>query len=78
MRHLQEDAGAVAGVVVAAAGAAVFEVLEDLDGLAEDVVRFAVLQIDDEADAAGIVFVRGIIKTLSGGDQWLCHDLEAP
>ena len=50
--------------VLAAAGAAVLEVQQNLNGLADDVVRFAVLQIDDEADAAGIVFVLGVVQPL--------------
>ena len=41
MRHLQEDAGAVTGVDLAAAGAAMIEILEDLDALLDDGVRFA-------------------------------------
>ena len=64
MRHLHEDAGAVAGVLLAAAGAAVLQVDEDLQRLADDVVRLAVLEIDDEADAAGIVLVARIVQTL--------------
>ena len=36
MRHLDQDAGAVAGVDLAAAGAAVEEVLQDREGLAHD------------------------------------------
>ena len=64
VRHLHEDAGAVAGVLLAAAGAAVLQVEQDLERLADDVVRLAVLQVDDEADAAGIVLVARIVQTL--------------
>jgi len=59
MRRLHQDARAVAGVFLAAAGAAVLEIVEDLDRLADHVVAFAAVQIDDEADAAGVVLVPG-------------------
>ena len=35
--------------------------------LADDVVRLAVLEVDDEADAAGIVLVLGVVQTLLRG-----------
>ena len=64
VRHLQEDAGAVAGVLLAAAGAAVLEVQQDLDRLLDDLVRLAALEVDDEADAAGVVLVARIVEAL--------------
>src|SRR5262249_53463027 len=64
--HLQEDAGAVAGVGLAPAGAAVKEVDEDLQRLAHDGVRLSPLDVDDETDAAGVVLVARIVETLSG------------
>src|SRR5262249_23043942 len=64
VRHLDEDAGAVAGVGLAAAGAAVLQVFQHPDRLPNDVVRRAALQIDDEADAAGVVLVAGVVQTL--------------
>ena len=39
VRQLHEDAGAIAGVLLRAAGAAVVEVGEDVDALLDDVVR---------------------------------------
>ena len=59
VRRLDQDAGAVAGVDLAAAGAAVLQVLQDLQRLAHDGVRLAPFDVDDEADAAGVVLVRG-------------------
>ena len=64
--HLQQDAGAVAGVRLAPAGAPVQEVDQDLERLAHDGVRLSSLDVDDEADAAGVVLVAGIVETLSG------------
>ena len=59
-----QDAGAVAGVDLAAAGAAMIEVLEDLDALLDDGVRFAALDVHDEADAAGVMLELRVIEAL--------------
>jgi hypothetical protein len=40
------------------------EVLEHLEGLADDRVGFPALHVDDEADATGVVLVSGIIEAL--------------
>ena len=50
--------------VLGAAGAAVIEIGEDLQALLQDPVRFAALDVDDEADAAGVVLERRIVQTL--------------
>ena len=63
VRHLDEDAGAVAGRGFAAAGAAVQQVDQDAQPLLDDRVRAAALDVDDEADAAGVVLVDGIVQT---------------
>jgi hypothetical protein len=64
--HLDEDAGAVAGIIFAAAGTAVTEVDQDRERVADDGVGFAALDVDDEADAAGVVFILGVVKALLG------------
>jgi hypothetical protein len=64
VRDLNEDAGAVAGFGIAAAGAAVRQVDEDLDALRDDVVGFVALDAGDEANAAGVVFVAGMVQAL--------------
>src|SRR5262249_769033 len=69
VRDLEEDARAVAGVLLAAAGAAVLQVDEDLHGLADEVARFAPLEVHDEADAAGVVFVLRVVQALLGGTR---------
>ena len=63
MWSLNQNARAVARVDLAPARAAVLEVLEHLERLADDVVRRAALDVDDEADAAGVVLVRRIVQT---------------
>ena len=43
--------------------------------LLDDVVRLAALQVDDEADAAGVVLVLGVVEALRAGEELLsCHD----
>ena len=67
MWNLDEDAGAVAGFWIAAAGAAMRQVQQHLNSLADDVVTFMAANAGDKADAAGVVLVRGIVETLRGG-----------
>ena len=64
VRNLDQHAGAIAGFRIAAAGAAVRQVDENLDALDDDVVRFLALDVGDEADTAGIVFVARVVETL--------------
>jgi hypothetical protein len=40
------------------------EIHEDLQALLQDAMGLAALDVDDEADAAGIVLERGIVETL--------------
>ena len=73
VRHLNEDARAVARIDLAAAGAAVEEVLEHLEGLGDDGVRSAALDVHHEADAAGIVLVVRAVEPLSLGKPRRCR-----
>ncbi|GBD35799.1 hypothetical protein HRbin36_00914 [bacterium HR36] len=63
MRKLQQDASTVARIFLTTAGASVFEIQEDLDRLAHQVMRPAVFHIHNETDTASIVFVPGMVKT---------------
>ena len=64
VRHLDQDAGAVAGVGLRAGRAAVVEVLQDLDRLPQDLVRLAALHVDHEADAARVVLEPRVVESL--------------
>ena len=64
MRHLQQNAGAVAGVFFAAARAAVIEILQHRQRLLDDLVGLFTFDMNDEADAAGVVLETRIIKPL--------------
>ncbi len=78
VRDLNQDAGAVAGFRIAAAGAAVRQIDQDLDALADDFVRFLPIEIDHKTHPAGVVFVAGIVKPLrrpGGGYDMLQNTL---
>ena len=64
IRHLDQDAGAVAGVRFAAARAAVLQVDQHLETARDDGVRAAAGDVYDEPDATGIVFERRVIQTV--------------
>ncbi len=77
MRDLDQQAGAVAGHRIAAAGAAVRQVDQDLDALEDDVVRLFPFDVGHKADAAGVALAGGVIQALRGrqpvGHCVLCH-----
>ena len=63
MRDLHQHTGAVAHQRVGAHGTTVLEVLKDGETALDDRVLRPVLEVDDEADAAGIVFAPGVEQT---------------
>jgi hypothetical protein len=56
VRYLDQNARSIAGDWVGAHGAAMLEVLEDVERVLDDAMRFAALEVGDEADAAGVIF----------------------
>ena len=64
VRDLDQEPGAVARVVLTSAGAAMVQVDERREAIADDLMRLPPLQVDDEADAAAIVLVAGVVQTL--------------
>jgi len=71
--ELEQDARAVTGVGLAAAGAAVIQVHQDGEGLLDDIVRTLALHLANEADAAGVVLKLGVVKTLFFGKSGILH-----
>ena len=61
--NLDQDARAVAHQLVGTHRAAMVEVLEDLQALLDDRVRLVALDVRDETDATGVVFIRGAVQT---------------
>ena len=74
VRDLDQHAGAVPGVRVAAQGATVVEVGQHLQGIVEQPARSAAVHVDDETDPAGVVLIRRVVQTLRGRDAGETHD----
>src|SRR5688572_1956488 len=64
VRNLNKNPGAVARVDLAAAGAAMEQIDEDLQRLADDGVRADTLDVHDKTHPAGVVFELRIIESL--------------
>src|SRR5471032_3150350 len=62
---LDKDAGAVAGAHFGAAGAAMLQVHQYLDGLTHNGVALTALHIDEETHTASIMFVLRIVESLA-------------
>ena len=67
--NLYQDAGAVPGIGLSAAGTAVIEIQQNLESAADDVVGALALHVGQEADAAGVVLEGRVIEALSA--WWL-------
>jgi hypothetical protein len=65
---LNQNARAVARLRVRADRAAMLEVFENPQAVLDDLVGFSVVDVRNEADAAGIVLVTGVIETLRFGE----------
>ena len=64
-RH--EDAGAIAGVLLGADGAAVVEAGEDVERVGDDGVGGGAVEAGHEAHAAGVVLIGGVVEALPLG-----------
>ena len=74
MRDLDQDACAVTRLRVAAASAAMHQILQNLDALQHDVVRLAALDAGHKTYAAAVVLVFGAIEALRAWKpfKWIC------
>ena len=77
MRDLEQDSRAVTGLRIAAAGAPVREVDENLDAFADDVVAFLAGNVRHKTNPTGIVLVAWVVKALrlwqSSGCKAMAH-----
>jgi hypothetical protein len=64
MRHLQHDAGTIAGVVLAATGAPMLHIFQNGQRIGNNLVRFVTLDIGYKPNTAGIVFKQGRIQSI--------------
>jgi hypothetical protein len=67
MRDLNQHACAVARHRIAARGAAVGQIDQDLDALLNEVVRARAPEAGDESDAAGVAFQSRVVEALGCG-----------
>src|SRR5262249_52049805 len=65
IRDLDQNARAVTGERIGADRAAMLEVHQDLQALADDVVRLDAFAVDNEAHPASVVLAGRIVETLS-------------
>jgi len=66
--HLNQDAGAITQQRVITGSAAVVEVFQDQQTLFNDTVALLVLDMGNETDAAGILFVGRVVQALPPGN----------
>ena len=72
VRNLDEHSGAIASLGIAAACATVREIDQDLNSLLNDLMALFAANAGDKAHAAGIMLVRGMIKTLRRRQTVIC------
>src|SRR5271166_1196539 len=71
MRDLHQDARSIASERIRPNGATVFKIEEDLEAVRNNLVAFDTFDIGDEAKAARIALLRGMIKPLLFGKaEW--------
>ena len=72
VRHLDQAAGAVAHQRVGTDRAAMIQIDQDLQPASDDIVRLSALDVDDEAHAARVMLVAGIVQSWSrrGSHHW--------
>ena len=75
VRYLDHGASAIAHQRVGPDGAAMIQILQDFQALGDDIMRFSAFDVHHEADAARVVLVLGIIKSLS---HYLMHSHNFP
>ena len=66
MRHLHENARAVAGVMFATAGAAMAQIDQDRESLTDDFMGLFALDINDKTDPARVMLELRVVQTLLG------------
>ena len=69
VRDLDQKPGAVARFGIAATGAPVRQIDQNLNAFFDNVVRFGTFDIGDKAHTAGIVFIAGMVESLRFGES---------
>jgi hypothetical protein len=68
VRNLNEDARAVTGVHLGASRTSVIHVAKRSETVSDDLMAALALHVNDEVDAAGVVFESGVVETLCTGE----------
>ena len=66
MRHLHQNARAIARIGLATARAAMVQVAQNLEGLLDDLVGLFSFDVHHETDATGVMFKPRIVQALLG------------
>jgi hypothetical protein len=72
VRNLNQDAGAISSFGIAAAGAAMREIYQDLDSLLDDLMALFAANAGYKTHSTSIVLGRRIVKTLARRQSVLC------
>jgi hypothetical protein len=76
VRDLDQYSGAVAGLRIAAASAAMRKIDQNLDSLGDDIVGSVAVNVHDEADATRVTLVPGMIQARWRGQTLRCVVVE--
>jgi hypothetical protein len=69
--NLDEDACTVASVHLGARRTTVIHIAKRTESVTHDLMAALALHVDDEVDAAGIMFETGVVETLCAGEpRW--------
>jgi hypothetical protein len=71
--HLEQKTCSVPGVLFTAACTTVVKILEDGEGLLDELVRWVPFDIYDEPDATGLMLEFGVVQALFGGKASAFH-----
>lgn len=77
VRYLHHNTGTVAGIGIGTLGSTVVHVLEHLQSIFHDLMRFAPVDIYQQTYATGIVFVGRTIQSLFFGFSTVLHSLKS-
>jgi len=78
MRDLHQHPAAVPGLGIRADRAAMDEIAQDIEALRNDRMATAVLHVRDEADAARVLLVPGMVEARGGREARIAHHDVAP
>ena len=76
VRDFHQNARAIAGARIGADRAAMLKIAQDVQSVGNDLVRTLAFDVGNKADAAKILFERGIVKTLGGAPIVLARNFE--